>query len=195
MFVSRRGFHSTAATASFGDVEAQFLSAKIQPTFNKWDAASLSKVQGAYIPEINSIAYAVTEKGQTKNNAVWLFNITFKAWYRWPDTDCEALITQYWNDETKPLFGTTTGRIIRGLNDTFTDFGTTGIVYRIKTGSIYPGQSIHGQKQFTRIHLLYKPKANFSFTGKFKIDNLSRQDVAFTQTTSGDRDWETNVYV
>lgn len=183
VFVSRRGFHSAQATEQFGDVTSRFLSAKIQNTFNEWPAARLDKIQGAWIPELNSIAFAVTASGST-NNEVWLYNVELQAWYRWPSIQCQALSKRLVGNETKLVFGTTDGRIIQAQNGDFEDFGTTAYAYKVQTGRIYPGGNPNSMKAFKRIGFVYKPIGDFSFSVRVKIDNGATQALTFSQEST-----------
>ena len=186
MYISKRGFHSVAATDTYGDTEAAFLSKKIQPTFNNWNQARLDNIQGAYVPELNSVAFAVSENSSA-NDTVWLFNVILKAWYRWPEVSCQALSTRLANNETKFIFGTNAGRIMQAQNGGYTDYETSGISYRVKTGTIYPGGDIDSVKAFKKLGLMYKAKGNFVFTVNVRIDNYPVQSLLFQQEASGDK--------
>ena len=187
MFVSRRGFHSTAATDAYGDTASTFLSTKIQPTFNDWEKDTLKKIQGAYIPTLNSVVYSVSENGAT-NDTVWLFNTILKEWHRWPNISCEALDQRLSaTSEVVPIFGTDDGRVIQAQNGTFTDFETQGITLNIKTGTLYPGGNPLTMKMFKRIGFLYEPVGSSTFTVQTKIDNLPEQSFSFNQTANGDQ--------
>jgi hypothetical protein len=194
VFVSRRGIHSQEATDRFGDVDNVYLSSKIKPTFNSWEPSLLNKLQGVYIPDLNSIAFGVTEDNQTSNNAVWLYNTEVDlgergrgAWYRWPDVSCTAVSRMRYNDQFRAVFGTVDGRLIRAqtIND-WTDFGTDGIPLTIRTGTIYPGSDVSSMKSFKKISMLYRPQGNFSFTVKVYIDNFAAQSFSFNQVSGLD---------
>lgn len=186
MFLSKRGFHSVSATSNYGDTEAAFLSKKIQPTFNEWNQGTLSNTQGVYVPELNSVAYAVSQNSEENDN-VWLFDINLKEWYRWPDISCTALSSRLESNKNKLVFGTNAGRVVQAQNGAYSDFASEGIAYRIKTGTIYPGNDANSVKAFKSIGLLYKPKGNFLFTLNVKIDNYPVQALVFQQETGGDR--------
>jgi len=182
--LSKRGFHSTAATASFGDTETTYISAKIQQTFNDFDQSILNKVQGVYIPELNSAAWAISEN-ETDNNTIYFFHTDLKEWYRWPSISCQALSTRLVSNKTKMITGTIDGRVLQAQNDAFSDFGTDPILYRIKTGAIYPGGNPQSMKAFKRIGFLYKPLGDFEFTVQARVDNFPVQSFTFTQPIGG----------
>lgn len=191
-FLSNRGFHSISTTSAYGDVQGTFLSAKIQPTFNLFNSAKLKNIQGAYVPSINSVAFGVAQNSST-NDTVWLYNTEKKEWYRWPNISCEALSTRLENNVVKLIFGTENGRIIQAQNGSYVDFGTSGILYRVKTGTIYPGGNPQTIKAFKKLTFLYRPKGNFEFTVRVKIDNHEAQPFTFTQESGGDVLGETFV--
>lgn len=185
VFISKRGFHSAQATDQFGDVTSKFLSAKIQNTFNQWPQGRLKYARGAWVPELNSLAFGITASGSS-NGSVWLFNVPQGAWYRWPNISCQEVSTRLSEGSTKLVFGTNDGRVIQAQNGDFTDFGSSSYIYRVKTGTIYPGGNPHSMKGFKRIGFIYKPLGDFTFTAKIKIDNYSRQDYVFSQESPSD---------
>lgn len=188
VFTSYRGVHSLQATAAHGDFEANYLSTKIQPTFNDLDQSKLSKCQAAWLPHLNSVAFALTEEDSTGNNTIYFFNAQIKEWYEWPDIQARALALRRTTTTFIPqlVIGNNKGRIITTQNGTFTDFGSSGTSFRIKTGTIYPDGNPTTMKAFKRIGFLFKPKGTFQFTVSVKIDNLPVQSLAFEQTSSGD---------
>lgn len=195
VFVSRRGLHSQQTTDQYGDTDAAYLSADIKPTFNEWEKERLKYMQGTYIPELNSIAVSVSEDGNNTPNAVWLYNIEVEvpgkprkgAWYRWPDISCTSLSRRFINGGYKLIFGTSDGRIVEAQKENdFTDFGVDGIPFKIKTGTIYPGNDPHSVKAFKKISMIYRPKGNFVFTVKATIDNNKSQSFSFNQVTGLD---------
>ncbi len=202
LFISKRGIHSQQVTDQYGDVSAAYLSSDIKPTFNTFESAELKRSQGAYIPELNSVAISVAEQGQTRQGSVWLYNIGAQvpnkqkpgAWYRWPGISCTALSRRFVSDKHKLVFGTANGRIIQAQKEnSFADFGTDGILYKIKTGAIYPGEDPQTMKAFKRITMIYRPKGNFSFAVNAKIDNHQSQGFAFNEISGLDLLGETFI--
>lgn len=68
----------------------------------------------------------------------------------------------------------------------FADFGTDGIPYVVKTGTIYVDENPQTMKGFKRISMFYRPEGSFSFSVGAKIDNFSSQGFSFTQTSGAD---------
>ncbi len=159
-------------------------------------------MQGAYIPELNSVALSIVEDGQQSQNAIWLYNIEVQipnkqgrgAWYRWPDQSCTALSRRLTGGVHKLIFGTDTGRVAQAQkqND-FKDFDLTGIPFKIKTGTIYPGDDPQMMKAFKRITMIYRPKGNFSFAVNAKIDNHVQQGFSFNEISGLDLLGETFI--
>lgn len=181
VYCSPKGFHSLAATDAHGDFKGAFLSAKIQPTFNLFNQARLKYTQAAYIPDLNSIAFAVSGPSASSNDTIYFYNINIKEWYRWPNISCQA-ITKHISEVglTKLLIGTNMGRILESQNGTYSDFGTTGIDYEIKSGSIYPDGNPNTMKGFKMLTLIFRPLGDFQFTATVTIDNQSPQALSFT---------------
>lgn len=202
MFASKRGFHSQQVTDQYGDTSAAYISADIKPTFNTFETSKLKLLQGTYIPELNSIAMAIAEQGDQTQSNVWLYNIEAQvpgkqrpgAWYRWPNVSCTALSRRFINGKHKIIFGTSNGRVVQAQKENdFSDFGTTGIPFKIKTGTIYPGGDPQTWKRFNRITMIYRPKGNFSFAVLAKIDNQQQQGFAFNEISGLDLLGETFV--
>lgn len=195
VFLSRRGVHSQIATDTYGDTAANYLSAKIKPTFNTWNPSNLQFAQGAFIPELNSIAMSIAETGQSAQNAVWLYNIGVQipdedqrgAWYRWPSISCQSLWRELSGGQYRLVFGTNTGRIIQAQQPgVYSDFGNAGIPYHITTGTIHVDGNPHTMKAYRRITVYYRPRGNFSFTVTATIDNQQSQGFNFNQVTGLD---------
>lgn len=185
VFPSRRGFHAASSTDKFGDVEAQFLSYKIQPSFNDLTAGRIKFIQGEYVSELNSLAFSVSDNA-SRQNCLYLYNVIFQSWYKWPNVSCEALAVRRNGDSKQLIIGTNTGRIITTQNGKFTDYGTTPIVYKIKSGTIYPGQDPHSWKGFKRLSLFFSPKGRSNFTITVKIDNQANQSFLVEPGQGGD---------
>lgn len=193
-FLSRRGFHSILATDAKGDFEGNFLSAKIQPTFNSWNKANLSLSQGVYIEGLNSVAWAVSEDGQTNLSSLWLHNAAVNEgeWYRWPDLNPRSLGKRLDDKTTRMIVGTSDGRIMIGQNNRFDDAGES-YTYRVKSGTLYCDGNPQTIKGFKRLSLLFRQKGRFSFQAYFKVDNQPPQAMTFEQTLDGDELGETFV--
>lgn len=183
VFVSKRGIHSAQATDQFGDVSSKFLSAKIQNTFNGWSSANLSKIQGTWLPELNSLILGVPAKSAL-NDTVWLFNVEQGSWYTWPGISCQSVSNRLSGNILKPVFGTKDGRVIQAQNGDYIDFGDTAYTYKVKTGRIYPGGNPQTMKAFKKIGFFYKPVGDFQFTVRIKIDNASTQALVFQQEST-----------
>ena len=187
LFISERGFHSLAATARHGDYSGTFLSKKIQPTFNNFNTANLDTTQGTYIPDLNSVAWSISEENDSTNNNIYLFSTIFKEWYRWPNQSCTAISSRLFNSSRRMIIGTADGRLIEAQQSkVFSDFTTTGISYKIKTGAVYVDDDPTTIKAFKRIGFLFRPKGAFSFTVQIQIDNQALQSISFAQTIQGD---------
>lgn len=181
VFASDRGFHSLVATDKFGDFESSFISKDIQKSFIKFNKAQYKQVWGSYLPEINSIAFAVAEEGFSRNNAIYLFNIETKGWYRWTSNACDAMWVAKFGGEGNLMLGDNAGRIKRFNDRIFNDEGSA-ISFNTKTGLIYPDNSSNTIKGFKNVSILYRPKGTYTLTAKFKIDNYDEQTLTFNLT-------------
>jgi len=189
-FASDKGFHSLAATERYGDFEGSYVSADIQKTFNDdFTKSRLKYIWGAYLPNLNSVAFAVTDEqvGTGSNNTVWLYNIPLKSWYCWPNVSCESLIAVTDSDKRRLYAGGETTRVAKTLNGTDYDVNTSGantaITFSIKTGIIFLGDPFV-VKGFKKLSLIYKPSTlgTTTVTILVKIDNYPLQSLAFTES-------------
>jgi hypothetical protein len=186
MFVSSKGMHSLGTTANYGDVEASFLSAKIQPNFNSWSANRLEFMQAVYIEELSSLVYNVAETSTTAQDNLWLYDVGIQQWCRWPGIDAQAIGKVYRSNINTLFMGTSDGKLIRAQNGVFLDYGSTAIRYRLRTGLMYvDGQAIT-KKAFKRLFLFFKPRTTYSFTARVKIDQYAEQAIGFSGTAAGD---------
>ena len=183
VFASRRGFHTAVATDTTGDFESNFLSKNIQPSFNRFKPSRLQFIRGVYIPTLNSIAYAVSEAEDTYHTSLWLYNVEYKAWYRWPNANAQSVCK--WLDTTtkeRLLFGNNAGRLVAAQNSTNTDFATTATAFRVKSGQIYVDNNPQTMKAFKKLSLLFKPRGDYAFQVYFKVDNYPVQALNFEQS-------------
>lgn len=201
-FVSEKGVHSITATANFGDFNSAYTSLDIQRTFNtSFSKARLKYVQGAYLPVINSVAFTFTDSNIASqnftnlrvNNALWLYNIIRKEWYRWPDTPCQAMIVATDNDQKRFYFGTHTGKVVKSFNGRTHELDYNGNPFVIKltvaTGQINIDNSLYTVKGFKRFLLLYKPQGIEFITVTLQIDNIPidpNNVLVYNETPVGD---------
>lgn len=187
MYVSYKGIHSLAATSSYGDFEGAFLSGKIQNAFKDFTAGRLKYAASQYVPSLNSVFFALStgETSQTQNDALYIYNTKFKEWHRWPEIEAACLMLRSNDAQDQLLFGDYNGRINKCQIGEYSDYETDSIIYRIKTGTIYVDNNPVSVKAFKRIGFLFKPKGQYTFTVKAKIDNAQPQSLAFTQSVSG----------
>lgn len=192
-FVSEKGVHSLATTDKFGDLESTYVSVDIQGSFNdSWVRSRLPYVWGAYMPQINSIAFTVTdtEFGSTANNCIYLYNIPLKSWYRWTNLSCASLITVADSDKRRFYLGTATtrvGKTFAGTNyDTNTSGTNTSITWQTQTGFILPTGDPMVSATFYYLSLYYKPQGTYTVTATIRIDNHSVQTKSFSDTSTAD---------
>ncbi len=186
IWVSKKGIHSGSATDTYGDVASQYVSAKIQPTFNDFDISRGSNFQATYIDNLNSVFFAITDGGDTTNGDLFAYNHEVKEWYRWPSVSCVSISSREVSDVKKLIMGTNTSRIIQAQNDTFRDYGSTGYNYKIKTPTIYPGKDLTSNKAFYRLRLYYKPVNRLTITVTFKVDDGQSQTQTLNHVAAGD---------
>lgn len=189
-FVSEKGVHTISATSNFGDFNAAFISSDIQKTFiENFSRPRLKYVKAAYNPEINSVAFCFTDSNLPNavntnldvNNCLWLFNIQYKAWYRWPDIPCQSLIVATDGDKKRFYFGSHTNRIIKSFTGNNYDLSYTGaqvgIRFRVVTGQWLIDNNLFTVKGFKRFIMYYKPEGTHTHTVRIQIDAIPIDSV------------------
>lgn len=178
IFISDRGIHSLAATDTYGDFESAFLSKDIQKDFNNFNKGRYKSIWTSYIPELNSLAIAVSGSGSSTNSEIHLFNVEDKQWYRFPQIVCEAMWKAKLSNRDVLMVGDAAGRISQLTRNQFND-NAASIPFRVKTGTIYPDGSPVTVKGFKKVSLFYRPKGDYTLTARFKIDNYPVQTLTF----------------
>lgn len=193
VFASDRGFHSLSATMAYGDFAGAYLSKDIQRTFNENFTKSRRKyIWGAYLSEINSIAFAVTDNDYSAsiNKAIWLYNLDLKAWYTWPDIACQSMIVVRDSTQSRFYLGTNVSRVGKAFNGTNYDISTadanTAIQMTVETGIVFPLGDPSATVGFKKFTLIYRPTGTHTITVSLKIDNYEVQSLAFTDTSGAD---------
>lgn len=187
VFASHKGLHSLAATDQFGDFADKFISRNIQNRFqDQLNRAEVDKIQAAYVPTLNSVAFAVAERGSDDLNALLFYNFKEGQWFRWPSLNIGCIgIVKKSSSLRSLFFGTRTARLVQTQDGTYSDYGSAAIRMYLKTGTIYPGQDPDSIKGFKKATLYYRPTGNFVFTASYTIDNFPVQALDFQQSASG----------
>lgn len=140
-WISHRGVHSLKVTEKYGDFEAAFISADIQTEFNSWDKTQMKYAQGVWVPSLNSVMFLISRSGNELDE-FWLYDIRFRAWYRWTvsSVDPSSLFRVF--DKTsqryKAYWGSDVGRVAYTENGSYADPSSTAISQVTKTPYIYP---------------------------------------------------------
>jgi hypothetical protein len=189
LFVSDRGIHSMSATSAYGDFTAAYISRDIQKTFvEDFTPGRKRLIKAAYLPEINSALFSVSEGGSATNNMIYLYNIQNKEWYRWPNVETESLIPAQDSDRRRVYLGSYRARLAQtqsGFNrDVFFNEEVIYIANRVSTGLIYPDSRPDTMKQFKSIRLIFRAAGSYTITCKVKIDNFSEQALSFVSNES-----------
>ncbi len=184
LFVSDRGIHSMSATNAYGDFTSAYISKDIQRTFvEKFTSGRKRFIKAAYLPEINSALFAVSEDGSPTNNMIYLYNIQNKEWYRWPAVEAESLISAQDSDRRRVYLGSYRARLAQAQTsfnrDVFFDSEVVYIRNRVATGLIYPDGRPDTTKQFKSIRLIFKAEGSYTITCRVKIDNYTEQALSF----------------
>jgi len=187
-FISKRGFHSLAATNAYGDFSGAYLSEKIQNAFQDFTASRRQYTWGKYFSKYNIVLFSVAESASSEQDTIYLYNTKYKEWFRWPDVNMQCVTTAKAGSDDILLFGTLDSRLASLSSSSYSDeINSSGAYnYVVKTGKIYVDGNPNTIKGFKRIGFIFKPQGSFEFTVRVKIDNLPTQSLTFSKSTSGD---------
>ena len=190
LFTSKEGVHSVSAVAAHGDYSSEYLSSKIQPSFDEWPQTATYRIKPTYIAPLNAVVFNVPELTTTPS-ALWMYDVEQKAWFRWPNKAAVSLCNYLDTGMNKRLlFSDNTGKLFVAENGDYTDAdgsgGTTGYSYKVKTGTIYVDGNPQTVKGYKNISFLFRPAGRYSFTLKVWVDNLPVQNKSQSQGTTGD---------
>ncbi len=188
LFISKRGFHSLAATNAYGDFSGAYLSEKIQNAFQSFTASRRQYTWGKYFSRYNTVFFNVAESSATNQDAIYAYNIKYKEWFKWPDVVAQTVGTAKSGNNDVLIMGTSDSRLVTLASGLYTDSTTTtgAYSYRVKTGKIYVDNNPNTVKAFKRLSIIFKPQGSFQFEANVKIDNLPVQQLVFSKNTSGD---------
>jgi hypothetical protein len=200
LFVSEKGVHALTPVDFYGDFRTDMVSEDIQGTFlSGLNLSRLKNCWAGYLPAINSAAFTFTEtsslgrKNTTSavNNALYLYNFKYKAWYRWPDISCQSLCVSNDSDQKRFYLGSHLGRISKtfiGSNYDYSPTNTpTAIPYVVASGQLAPDGDEYTMKAFKRLIIFYKPTGTHTITATVTIDNTpinSENELSFSQIGS-----------
>jgi hypothetical protein len=184
--------HSLVATANYGDFQATFISLKIQKSIvQNWTKNQLFRAQAAYVPEINSAVFAVTDSQDSSNTnrTLWFYNIQYKKWFTWRGVQCSAMFAAQDQDQTRLYLGQEDNRMASTFNGNIYDVTEAGspqaITPSLMTGVIYVDNLAETIKAFKRVGLAVSLTGATTITVKLFIDNFPVQTVTFTGLVVG----------
>lgn len=190
-FISDRGLHSIVATQNYGAFESRFVSADIQPTVrNIWRASLRNYIQVSYLSQDAVVAVTVGETADTSPNQVYLYNIQHKAWFRWKNKSCTAIVSVRNSDQERWYLGQSNNRVAQSFVGSNTDTNSAGVessvTMSLVSGLIFPLGDPSVKSAYKKLSLIYNYTGDHTVTAQFTVDNFSPQSRAFVQTTSGD---------
>ena len=183
-FIGPRGFHSLAATNTYGDFSSTFLSDKIQNAFYDFTNGRKPYTSGQYYSPLNLVVWSISQDSATSQDMLWVYNTKFKEWSRWTGLAPSCVTIYKTTAKDRLLIATTDCRLAYLTEDTYSDFDGENIDYYLKTGKIYVDNNPNSVKAFKRIGFIFPPKGSFNFTVAVKIDNQPL-DMQFPDGTAG----------
>lgn len=187
-FASERGFHSLVLTDKFGDFEGSFLSQTVQTEFLACDEILKKYIQGVWIPSLNSVIWNMSRNG-TKMDHFWLYDVRFKAWYRWQGANPTALfrVEDSSTGFKRGYFGNDVGRLSKTQNTgIYHDYTNTAISQEIVTPFIWPDNDPCTVKAFKKLGIWVKMPQNYTVTALIRFPGMTEeQELTFTSNATG----------
>jgi hypothetical protein len=187
-FQSERGFHSLVLTQKYGDFEGAFLSSSVQNEFLQLDVLHKPFTQGVWIPSLNSVVWNGSVEA-TRMDILWLYDVRFKAWYKWTGVNPTALFRV--EDSTtkykRAYFGDNSGRLSKSQNiGVYHDYTSTVIDQRIKTPFIAADNNPRTEKAHKKLGVWIKMPFGESLYASVRLSGVNTtQELEFQSTSSG----------
>lgn len=178
-FASERGFHSLVLTDKYGDFEGAFLSKDVQKQYLLADRIFSKYIQGVWVPSLNSVVWNMSRLG-TRFDHFWLYDVRFKAWYKWTGANPTALfrVEDVSSKVKKAYFGDEVGRMSRTDNELiYHDYTNTAIESEIETPYIYPDNDAVTEKGFKKIGVWLKMPEGDELTVTAYIAGLENNTI------------------
>ncbi len=187
-FASERGFHSLVLTDKFGDFEGSFLSETVQTEYLACDEILKQYTQGVWIPSLNSVIWTMSRNG-TQMDHFWLYDIRYKAWYRWQGANPTALfrVEDSSTGFKRAFFGNNVGRLSKTqVTGIYHDYTDTAISQEIVTPYIWPDNNPSTVKAFKKITIWAKMPQGETLTCLVRFPGMTEeQELTFTSNSSG----------
>jgi hypothetical protein len=114
-YLTGAGVATYIGDKQYGNLIQSYLSASVEKSFlTRVNFSLLENALAWYEPKKRRISFAFTEKGYTKNNVIWHYDVQFEAWYkeRFPNTIGKKGITAvYVAEDGERLHGDSIGRV------------------------------------------------------------------------------------
>lgn len=154
LFASDRGIHSLRKVMVSDQTEVEFLSKDIQRLWTNLLASNLLEQTDAVWDEnLNLYLITVPSSGQTTNDTILAYNLSFGTWANWSGCRARSIDQVLINNKAFVLIGREDGNVSFLTPTRQTDLGV-GFTMRFKTGKIFPGDDIMGQKLFKSVGIL-----------------------------------------
>lgn len=187
-FQSERGYHSLVLTQKYGDFEGAFLSSSVQGDFLQLDVLHKPFTQGCWVPALNSVVWNGSVNA-TRMDILWLYDVRFKAWYKWTGANPTALFRV--EDTTTKIkrayFGDNGGRLSKTQNTgIYHDYTDTAITQTVKTPFIFPDNNPRTKKALKKLGVWIKMPQDETLTATLQLMGVnSTQEKTFESESSG----------
>lgn len=177
LFVSQRGLHSLKKIIVSDQTEITFLSRPVQKIFTEQIAFNLiEQAQAVWDETQNLYILSVPSSGQTKNDVLLVYNVTFAIWTTWTGVEARSLAPLLLSGKQYILAGRENGSVAF-LNPIAKNDDGTGFSAKFRSGKMFPGGDITTRKSFKAITVLVSSTNIANINIGWYIDDTEKTHV------------------
>lgn len=170
LFWSYRGLHSLRKTITSNQTEFEFLSRPIQKLVTEQlNFEILTQGQSVWDKTQNLVITTVPSDGQTTNDVILVYNITFNLWTVWMQVNARSIAEVLLNKRESIGVGTELGKLALFDNNIQTDFDE-GFAANFKTAKLFPGGDIINENRFLSCTILASATTVSDITVEWSVD-------------------------
>lgn len=173
LFASDRGIHSLKRVIVSDQSEISFYSRDIQKLWvDLLNANLLSQSSATWDETQNLYVITVPSSGQSENDTVLCYNMTYGYWTVWNDIEARCLNTVLLSNKQYVLAGREDGKVAILNPSITTDFGS-GYTFHMKSGKFFPDSALTNQFRFISVTALLSVTQPSSVAIGYSIDAIN----------------------
>ncbi len=173
LFASDRGVHSVKRVIVSDQSNVTFLSRDIQKLWTEMLSSTLlAQCQATWDETQNLYVITVPSSGQSTNDIVLCYNLTFNYWTQWDSLEARSLNTVLIGNKQYVLIGSEEGKVAF-LNPRNTNDYGEGFTFQMKTGKFFPDSMLTNQFRFVSVTMLASVTQPSNISVAWSIDGAN----------------------